>query len=74
MSGPEIFVLVILLIPLYGALIWAYIDPKGSLLFGKRWMYKEEPELSDDAINFCKKSSLVAMIILTLLIILSIIR
>lgn len=38
MSGPEWFLLIVFLIPVYGLLIWSYINPEDSHLLGKRWM------------------------------------
>lgn len=58
----EIIIMVILLIPLYGLLIWTYNCPEESILFGKRWLYKEEPEISEAAIRYTKFASLVAII------------
>lgn len=74
MSGAELFILIIFLIPIYGLLIYAYIDPKESFLFGRRWMYKEEPEFSEEAINFLKKASLIFMVLLTIIVVLCIYR
>jgi hypothetical protein len=59
-----IFFTVIILIPLYGLLIWTYYCPEESLLFGKRWMYKEEPEISRTAIRYTKFASITAMVFL----------
>jgi hypothetical protein len=57
-----IIIIVILMIPLYGALIWTYLYPEESILFGKRWMYQEEPELSEKVIRYVKFTSMVTMI------------
>ncbi|HWK21500.1 MAG TPA: hypothetical protein VNS08_00560 [Ureibacillus sp.] len=62
----EIIVGFFLSIPLYGVLIWSYFCPQESLLFGKRWVYKEEPEISDGAIRYIKVASLTSIIGLTL--------
>ena len=62
----EIIIGVILTIPLYGVLIWSYFYPEESLLVGKRWMYKEEPEISDGAIRYIKIASVTSIIGLTL--------
>lgn len=62
----EIIIGVILIIPLYGVLIWSYFYPEESLLVGKRWMYKEEPEISDGAIRYIKIASVISIIGLTL--------
>lgn len=62
----EIIVVFFLTIPLYAVLIWSYFYPQESLLWGKRWMYKEEPEISDGAIRYIKVASLISVIGLTL--------
>jgi hypothetical protein len=50
------------MIPIYGLLIWTYYDPEESMLFGKRWMYKEEPEMSSAAIRYTKFAAITAMV------------
>ncbi|KNB73042.1 hypothetical protein ADS79_13520 [Brevibacillus reuszeri] len=52
-------------------LIWTYFDPKESILWGKRWMYKEEPELSKGAILYAKVASVIFIVILTAIFILN---
>ncbi|WP_211279016.1 hypothetical protein [Sutcliffiella halmapala] len=42
---------IILLLPVYGVLIWTFFHPEESMLLGNRWMYKGEPEFSEDAIR-----------------------
>jgi len=58
---------IVFIIPMYGILIWSYFCPEESLLWGKRWMYKEEPELSDGAIRYMKVTSLIAIVIVTII-------
>ncbi|MFE8697593.1 hypothetical protein ACFYKT_14720 [Cytobacillus sp. FJAT-53684] len=58
----EIIITVILMIPLYAVLIWTYFYPEESLLFGKRWMYNEEPEISKAAIRYTKFVSIIAIV------------
>lgn len=53
--------------PLFGVLIWTYFCPEESLLWGKRWMYKEEPELTEGAIRYTKIASLIAIVVLTII-------
>jgi len=74
LGGSELFILVIFLIPVYGLLIWSYIEPEESLLFGRRWMYEEEPELTEEAISSSKRVSLITIIIITFFVILGIYR
>lgn len=67
----EKIVMFILCIPFYAVLIWTYFDPKESLLWGKRWMYKEEPEISEGAIRYAKVASVISIIVLTVIFIFS---
>ncbi|MEB2302420.1 hypothetical protein LAV72_22705 [Lysinibacillus xylanilyticus] len=59
----------ILMLPIYGLVIWSYFYPEESILFGKRWMYKEEPELSNEVIRYTKFASMVVMIGLPIVVI-----
>jgi hypothetical protein len=43
----DIYIVFVLFIPIFGMLFWSYHYPEDSLLWGKRWMFKEEPELTD---------------------------
>lgn len=63
----------VFLIPLYAVLIWSYLNPQESILWGKRWMYDEEPEVSKDAIRYIKAVSLFSLIGLTVLLVLFVI-
>ncbi|MGG0658587.1 hypothetical protein [Rummeliibacillus pycnus] len=63
----EVFLAFILMIPLYVIFIWTYFDPEESILFGKRWMYKEEPELSEGVIRYTEIASMVSIIFLTVI-------
>ncbi|WP_342567743.1 hypothetical protein MKY09_04995 [Psychrobacillus sp. FSL K6-4046] len=58
----EIFILVVLMIPLYAFFIWTYNFPEESFLWGKRWMYEEEPEVSPKVVRYMKFVSILAMI------------
>lgn len=70
MSGTELFLLIIFLIPIYGVLIWAYIDPVSSYLFGRRWMYKEDPKFSEETINIFKMVVMAVIVVITFMLIL----
>lgn len=48
---------------LYGVTIWTYLNPKESLLWGRRGIYKEEPEITERAIQNTKKKALITIII-----------
>lgn len=58
--------MLILCIPLYVVLIWTYFEPRESLLWGKRWMYTEEPEISEAAIRYTKAASVISIVALTI--------
>jgi hypothetical protein len=64
-----IFFILVIMIPIYGLLIWTYYNPEESMLFGNRWMYKEEPEISITAIRYTKFATMTAMIGLPIVII-----
>ncbi|GAA0350342.1 hypothetical protein [Bacillus horti] len=53
---------IIFFTPLYCLILWAYFSPEESMLFGQRWVYKEEPEFSPKAIRHTKFTSLMALI------------
>lgn len=52
---------------LYGVTIWTYVNPKESLLWGRRGIYKEEPEITERAIQNTKKKALITIIILPIM-------
>jgi hypothetical protein len=58
----EAYLMFVLMIPVYALLLWTYFNPEESMLWGKRWMYEEEPEVSRAAIRYTKFVSLLAMI------------
>ncbi|WP_417900188.1 hypothetical protein ABN702_08055 [Bacillus haimaensis] len=60
----------IFMIPVYGILIWTYLCPEESMLFGERWMYKEEPEFSEDAIRYTKFVASVGILGITMILVL----
>ncbi|KAB3531875.1 hypothetical protein F8154_12440 [Alkaliphilus pronyensis] len=74
MDFADVFLLVVFGVPVYGLLIWSYFEPEESYLLSRRWMFEEEPQLSQEAISFQKKSSLVAIIVLTLFIIITVLK
>lgn len=65
-----LFIMIIIItLPLYGVLIWSYFYPEESFLWGKRWMYSEEPEPSEDAIIFIKIKSIIGIILVTFILV-----
>jgi uncharacterized membrane protein YphA (DoxX/SURF4 family) len=63
----EIYIVFMFFLLIFGTLFWSYHYPEDSLLWGKRWMYKEEPELTDEAIRYTKKKSLIGMVVLVVI-------
>lgn len=57
----------ILSIPLYILFILQYLYPEDSMKWGKRWMYNDEPELSDEAIKYAKVTAIIGIVVLTLM-------
>lgn len=68
----ELFLILIFIGPLIGILIWSYKNPKESILWGRRWAYKEEPKITEGAISYVKFTSMIGIgiLILTIFIIL----
>ncbi|MEH7381052.1 hypothetical protein V7138_11285 [Bacillus sp. JJ1533] len=56
----------IFMIPIYAALIWTYLYPEESMLLGQRWMYKEEPEFTDEAIRHTNFGAISGIFLLTM--------
>ncbi len=54
------------MIPLYAVFVWTYFYPEESMLFGQRWMYKEEPEFSDEAIRSTKLWAMAGIVLITM--------
>lgn len=47
----DIILAIIFVIPLYAFFIWTFNCPEDSFLFGKRWQYQEEPEVSPNVVR-----------------------
>lgn len=65
----ETIIMIFIMIPIYVLLIWTYLYPEDSMLFGRKWMYKEKPEFSKEAIRFTKFISVVTMVGLAIVLI-----
>ncbi|GEL77185.1 hypothetical protein TMU01_14200 [Tenuibacillus multivorans] len=55
-------------------MVWSIVNPEESYLLGKRWMFKEEPDISEADIFMFRLSSIVSLIIVVLLFVAWIIR
>lgn len=67
-ASPDIILAFLLLIPLFAVLLWSYFYQKDSILWGKKWLYKEEREIPYSAIRYMKVISLVSVVVFTLII------
>jgi hypothetical protein len=56
-----------MMIPVYAILLWTYYCPEDSLLWGRRWMYNEEPEVSEGAIRYAKVVSIIGIVVITII-------
>lgn len=57
------------LIPLYGVLLFGYFYPEESFFFGRRWQFKEEPQMSEAGIKYLKYVSEIGILFLTMMIV-----
>lgn len=55
--------LILFLLIVYAIIIWTYFKPKESLLWGRRGIYKEEPEITESAIRNIKVKALITIIV-----------
>ena len=55
--------IILIWVSMYGLVIWTYLKPKESLLWGRRGIYKEEPEITERAIKNTKDKALIVIII-----------
>ncbi|GAB6086061.1 hypothetical protein [Alkaliphilus crotonatoxidans] len=70
----DLFIGTLFSIVLLAFLIHAYIDPEESYMMGKRWMFEEEVELSEDFKSYIRFVSMAGIIIISLILIISYIR
>ncbi|WP_252504365.1 hypothetical protein [Sporosarcina sp. Marseille-Q4943] len=57
----------ILFSPVYIIFFLQYNYPEDAIMWGKRWMYNEAPDISDEAIKYTKISALIGIGVLTLM-------
>lgn len=59
----------IICLPLYAVLIWQYVKPEEAILWGKRWMYQDEPQITESGLRYTKLLSLFGIIFLSIILI-----
>ncbi|MBB4824835.1 hypothetical protein HNO89_002061 [Sporosarcina luteola] len=57
----------ILFSPLYLFLILQLKYPEETIFWGERWMYNEDPKLSDEGIKYTKIKAIIGIVILTMI-------
>ena len=62
-----IIVLCLFFVTMIGLLIWQYRNPKEAILLGRRWLYKNEPEVSEAAVEYVKYASIFGILFIIML-------
>ncbi len=62
-----IIVLCLFFVPMIVLLIWQYRNPKEAILLGRSWLYKNEPEVSDVAVEYVKYASIFGILFIIML-------
>lgn len=55
--------IILIWVSMYGLVIWTYFKPKESILWGRRGLYKEEPEILERAIKNTKTKALITLLV-----------
>ena len=62
-----IIILCLFFVPTIVLLIWQYKNPKEAILLGRRWLYKNEPEVSEAAVEYVKYASILGIFFIIML-------
>lgn len=54
-------------VPITVLLIWQYRNPKEAILLGRRWLYKNEPEVSEAAVQYVKYASIFGILFIIMM-------
>ena len=63
-----LFIVIVLSIPVYGYCIWSLYEPEEAFFFMDKWRYQEVPELSELQLKLFRYSSIVAIIVMSIVI------
>ena len=69
-----IIALCLFFVPMIVLLIWQYKNPKEAILLGRRWLYKNEPEVSEAAVEYVKYASIFGILFIIMLFIIFILE
>lgn len=65
MGFVDLFIIIVLFIPIIGVLLYTIFYPRESALFGKRWQFKNENlEPSDEVIKYNRTVGIIALIVI----------
>lgn len=71
----DIFITIIIFIPIIAVLLYQIYFPRESVLFGKRWQFKNDDlEPSEEATKFTRNTSIIALIVIVSALIIGIIK
>ena len=62
-----IIALCLFFVPMIVILIWQYKNPKEAILLGRRWLYKNEPEVSEAAVRYVKYASIFGIVFIIMM-------
>ena len=62
-----IIALCLVFLPIIVLLIWQYKNPKEAILLGRRWLYKNEPEVSEAAVQYVKYASIFGILFIIMM-------
>lgn len=65
----ENILLFFFILPIYGISFFSYFYPEDSFLFGKRWQFKEDPEISETGIKVIKFVSVIGILMATMILV-----
>ncbi|WP_034430338.1 hypothetical protein [Caldisalinibacter kiritimatiensis] len=70
----QYFFFILILIPVFFVFLYVYMYPTDTFMFGRRWMFDEEPEMSEGFIKYYKIISIICMGLVIIAIIYMVIR
>ena len=62
-----IIALCLVFLPIIVLLIWQYKNRKEAILLGRRWLYKNEPEVSEAAVQYVKYASIFGIVFIIMM-------
>ena len=69
-----VIALCLFFVPIIVLLIWQYKHPKEAILLGRRWLYKNETEVSEAAVQYVKYASIFGILFIIMMFLIFIIE